>query len=342
MFCSSRLQPPVTLIPTPLRDRLGTVLQGPPRGKRGPSQRACLFTLGRIGDFVLTLSAIRLLLRQFGPEGCTLVVARAQAPLAQREFPGVQCVSLPTEADGLIRDILPIWWKERRKFANLHFDRLICLRHQRALYHELVLSWIAASQDIRLMPETYPEAPAPGLCAELLGHWRLTETALGRPVARENILPRFTSLHAGNDGRLLICPCSLDVTRSLPADVLVGTLQTWRGRHRAPIVLGGSPADNAALQQLASVLRTARITDVRVETPAGLDGLLDQVARAGAIFAADSAPAHVAAALDKPSVVLTSPTYFGHAQPWARSARQQSFVHGTPAEQVAAALPPLP
>lgn len=330
------------MIPPALRDRLGAVLQGPPRGKRGPSQRACVFTLGRIGDFVLTLSAIRLLLREFGPELCTLVVARAQAPLAQREFPGVRCISLPTEADGLIKDILPIWWQERRKFAHLHFDQLICLRHQRALYHELALSWIAASQDIRLMPETYPKEPVQGLCSELLGHWRLTETILGRPVAREEILPRFTSLHAGNDGRLLVCPHSLDVTRSLPADLLVTTLRTWRERHRAPIVLGGHPADNADLQQLASVLRAAYITDVSVETPAGLEGLLDQVARAGAIFAADSAPAHVAIALDKPSVVLTSPTFFGHAQPWSRSVRQKSFVHGTAAEEVAAALPPLP
>jgi hypothetical protein len=341
MFCSPLLPPPTTRIPAPLRRQIGAWMSGPPRGPRKQSHRACLFLLGRIGDFVLALSTVRLLLGQIGPKHCTLVVSRSQERLARREFPNTRCLVLPTEADGLVRDILPIWWRERGKFADTRFKLLVGLRHQRALYHDLTLSWIDAEREVRLEPSTYPTIPQPGLCTELLGHWRLAESVLGRKVSREEILPRFTSLQASDDGRLLVCPLSLDVTRSLRAEDMLAALQIWRRRNPAPIVFGGSPTDEPALVQLAASARAAGLGDVRVEAPHGLDSLLAQVARAGAVFAADSAPAHIAIALDKPCVVMTSRGFYGYAQPWARSARQQTFLHGTSATEIAAALPAL-
>lgn len=338
MYCSPLLRPPPTGLPPGLRDRLGALLAGPRRRADPASRRLCVFALGWIGDFVLAVSALRLLLRAQPAGACTLVVAPAVAGLARAEFPGVECLVLPAYTNSLTRGILPLWWRERPRLGAVRYDRLVCFSHQRPLYYELALSWFDAAQDLRLTTGTYPPAPADGLSTELLGHWRLAERALGRPVARGDILPRLASVAAAEDGRLLVYPFSRDPVRHLPAELLPGILRHWREGSRAPVVFGGSPAERPALERLATA---AHLPGLSVETPDGLDGLLAQVAGAGAVLAADSAPAHLAAALDKRCVAMTSRSFWGYAQPWTRSPRQRVFVHGTPAAEVAAALPAL-
>jgi ADP-heptose:LPS heptosyltransferase len=342
MFCARQAQPPPTRIPARLRNALGALLRGPAWSESKQDRPTCLFALGRLGDFVLTLSALRLLLAELGPAACTLVIPEPFAELAAREFSGARLLTLPTEAASLVREIVPIWRHERRKLAADRYERLVCFSHQRSLYYELALSWIDAAEDFRLSTKTYPqELAANGQCTELAGHLRLAETVLGRRVIQEEILPRFTTLFPTEDGRLLVCPLSRDSVRNLPPDTLLPALTEWWREQRAPVVFGGSPPDRPALEQLAVAARASGVSDVQVETPDGLDGLLAQVAGASAIFAADSAPAHIAAALDKPSVVMTSRSFFGYAQPWSRSTRQSIFVHGTPPGQIAAALPSL-
>lgn len=337
MYCSSRLQPPRTLLPTGLRGWLGARLCPPaPAAPDQTAARTCLFALGQLGDFVLALSALRLCVEAHGAAQCTLVVTPAAARLAEIEFPEVPQLVVPGDAPSLLRDIVPLWRRERRRFAARRHDSLVCFSHQRSLYYELASSWIHAGRDVRLQPETYPAEPADGLCTELLAHGRLVAAALDREVRREEILPRFHHLQPAEGDRLLIFPFSRDPSRSLPADTLRVALQTWRARSGAPAVFGGSPEDHSALVRLA-----AGVPGARIETPLGLDALLHQIAAAGAVLSADSAPAHIAAALDKRSVVMTSRAFHGYAQPWGRSARQQVFVHGTPADQIAAALPVL-
>jgi ADP-heptose:LPS heptosyltransferase len=340
MYCSPHLQP-ATLIPTRVRDRLGAVLGGPPPGRHDERYPVCLFALGRIGDFVLMLSALRALVREFGPAACVLVIPTPLAGLVAREFPGVRCVALPTEAASLFRHILPIWRTERPKLAEFHFGQLICLSHQRSLYYELALSWIQTEKTARLVPATYPPTPTEGLCTELLGHWRLVEQVLGRPIPREEILPRFSTQDITDGNQLVVYPLSLDATRSITPEKTAQVLLLWRSQNRAPVIFGGSPGDEPALRQYADLARAAGVQDVSIETPAGLQSLLDHVAHAGAVFAGDSAAAHLAAAFDKPSVVLTNRRFYGYAQPWSRSTRQQVFLHEESPERIAGALPKL-
>lgn len=341
MNCSPLMHERPTTIPPRIRRWIGHRLSGPPGGTRHRRYRACLFALGRIGDFVLTLGALRRLIREFGLDDCVLVMPASMTPVVHREFPGLRTITLPTDAPGLVRDIIPIWWRDRRRFAADRFEQRICLCHQRGLYYELALSWIDADHDVRLLPATYPAIRADGLCTELLAHWRLVETVLGRPVPREEILPGFTGLPTGDDRRLLIYPLSLEPERSLPAATTTIVLRHWRECSHAQIVFGGRPADRAQLEHYAEAARRAGLADVGVETPHGIDGLLRHVAQAGAVLSCDSAAGHIATALDKPGVVITTPGFFGYCQPWTRSGRQQVFLDDAPAGAVAAALPAL-
>ena len=300
-----------------------------------------MFALGWIGDFVLTLSVIRRLIQEFGTEECVLVVSGPVVSLATREFPGVRCLTLPPDAASLVRDILPVWWRERGKFARDHFDHLVCLSHQRSLYYEVALSWIDAKHDVRLLPATYPTFADDDWCTELLAHHRVVESALGRTIRREDILPSFTSVPTGDDGRLLVYPLSRDLTRSMIPSPLIETLVQWRQHSAAPVVFAGSPADASMLGHYATAARAAGLSRVSVETPDGLDALLGQIAGAGALFCGDSAPAHIAAALDKHSTAMTSEAFYGYCQPWSRSERQKVFRLGTRPDLVAASLPGL-
>lgn len=341
MYCSPQLHPPPTIIPTGLRNWLGAWLSGPARGPRRGHRRLCVFAVGWVGDFVLALSAIRLVLGEHMPSDCTLVVAPAVAALTQGEFPGVACLTLPADCSSLGRNILPLWWRERERLSSVRHDRLVCFSHQRPLHYELALSWIGAGQDFRLRPSTYPAVVTGELSTELRAHWRLAEQVLGRSVSREEILPRFTHLAPGDDGRLLVYPFSRDVARNLAPAHVIQVLQHWRERSRAPIVLGGSPAETPQLRHCADLARSAGLEISNIETPQGIDGLLRHVAQAGAVLSCDSAAGHIATALDKPIAVITTPGFWGYCQPWTRSGRQQVFLDDAPAATVAATLPAL-
>jgi ADP-heptose:LPS heptosyltransferase len=311
-----------TLIPLTLRRWLGARLQGPPPGSRRRLRQACGVALGRIGDFILMLPSFRLLVREFGAAQCALVIPEAVAPLARVELPGVELITLPPEAYGLIRDILPVWWRQRRKFAADRFERRVVFMHLRSFYHGIAASWVDASHDFRLAPEAYPFGPG----AELLAHRTVTAAALGREVAWEEILPCFTQFSARHDGRLLVYPLSHDGSKNLPVERVVAILRLWRARSRAPIVLGGSPRDVVTLEHYATAARAAGLDGITVEAPVGVIAFIEHIASASAVFSADSAAAHVGGAFDKPTVTLMPKVWHGVSQPWHRSQRQQAHI----------------
>ena len=320
---------------------IGHLLSGSGRGHRRHQRKACVVALGRIGDFVLSLPTIRLFAREFGARELTLVVPPVVVPLAVAELPGVELITLPAEAGGLFREIVPIWWTQRPKFMTHGFERKITLNHYRPFYQEIARSWIHAKADFFLTPETYPREMQDGQCRELQAHRLVASAALGREVALEEIVPGFTRFPASNDGRLLVYPLSQDRTRSVPAERIAVVLRLWRGRSRAPIVLGGSPRDLAELEHYATVCRTAGLDGIAVEAPAGVNSFVTHLAAAGAVLAADSAAAHVGTAFDKPTVVLMAHDWYGLSQPWHKSARQRTFFFDTADPEIAAALPTL-
>jgi ADP-heptose:LPS heptosyltransferase len=211
--------------------------------------------------------------------------------------------------------------------------------HLRPPYHDIAVTWIDAARDFRLMREDYPF----GTGGELEAHRRVVSAALGREVAREEILPSFAHFPVSDDGRLLVYPLSQDGTKNVPVERIVKILRLWRARSRAPIVLGGSPRDTATLERYAAAARAAGIDPVTVEAPPGVVAFVEHAAAASAVFSADSAAAHVGAACDKPTVVLMMDrAWHGISLPSPRSGRQQVFLADEADDAtVAAALPPV-
>lgn len=329
-----------TRLPPALRRWLGARLQGPPPGTACQQRSTCVFALGRIGDFIVAASALRLLARAAGPGGCTLVIRPELAALATAEVPDADLIMLPGDAPSLVRDMIPAWWRERPKFAATWFTRKVALCHYRSLYQEIVYSWICAEQAVHLTDATYPAASGND-GTELAAHRLVTATALGRGVTPAEIEPRLIATEAGNDGRLLVYPLSHDGSRSLPAERIAAILRHWRGLGRKPVVLGGSPRDLVLLESYAAILRAAGVGPVTVEAPAGVPAFIRHVAAAGAVLSADSAAAHAGIALDKSVTVLMPREWYGLLLPWRRSARQKIFLLETADADIAAALPPL-
>jgi hypothetical protein len=323
-----------TLLPPAVRRWLGARLSGPPRGSRRRHRQVCGVALGRIGDFILMLPSFRLFVREFGAGQCALVVPASVIPLAARELPGVDLINLPTEAAGLVRDILPIWWRHRGKFATDRFERRVVFVHLRPIYHDVAASWVDAARDYRLTRDTYPAGPA----GELEAHRAVVSAALGRDVPLADVLPSLPSFPVSDDARLLVYPLSQDGSRSVPVERVIAILRRWRARHRAPIVLGGNPRDLARLESYAAAGRAAGLGECAVEAPAGVVAFVQHIAAAGALLSADSAAAHVGGAFDKPTVTVMDRIWWGVSQPWQRSTRQKAFVFETSDAEIAAAL----
>ncbi len=332
------LTEPRTRIPRPVRNWLGSFLLDPPRGPRLRHKQACVLALGRIGDFVLSLATCRLLARELGADQITLVLPPGLAGLAAAELPGVELIPVPAEANGLIRDIVPLWWRERPKFAACRYERRIALNHLRPFYHEIVLSWIDAKTEHALTFESYPAGLADGTCRELQAHRLVASAALARSVDAAELLPLFTRFTPRDDGRLYVYPLAHDGAKDLPPERVGRILRFAIAQRHRPVVLGGSPHDAARLERQATALRAEGLRDITVETPAGVIPFIEHLAAAGAVLSADSAAGHIATAFDKPAVVLMPEAWHGLAQPWARSARQHTFQFRDSDELVAAAL----
>jgi hypothetical protein len=330
MFSSPLIAADRTWLPTALRSWVGARLGGPPRGAIHVRRRAAIFLVARLGDFVLGVSAVRRLLDAWGEENCVLVISHPTAALAAREFPRTPLIELPLQAPSLTRDLMRAWWRHRRKFRGLAVEDIVCLSHQRDLYKDTVLSWIGANRRHQLVRATYPQAAEPPLCLELEAHRQLVGAALGRTVSTAEILPRLASVTPAAGDYLLVCPTASEAVRCLPTPLLLGALQEWRGRSRARLVLCSAAAEAGQRQTQAAAIEAAGLGPCEQVQPPDLDALLRLVAGAGAVLAVESAPAHLATALDKPVCVVTGGGSYGLCGPWGHSARQIAVNHRTP------------
>jgi len=312
--------------------------------------RAAIYKVDLIGDFVLALSAIRLALAQYGEERCLLVVSPQAEPLAAMEFPRTERLVLPPSVGH--RRLVQTGLLARRKLRDYACEEVLCLRHQRWDWDELVLGWLAAKRTHVLHDETslgyyrdrntharwpgagagLPEpnrggmpvsAPSGDWCRELRLHRELLSGAFIGDLPAVDVLPRFLSVEAVGAGRGIgVAPFSSVLIKDWPEKLLVVALRELRHLTQEPIVLWGGAGQLSRLQHLAVRLRADGVTGVECAPVLPLAGFVRQVAEARFILSADSAAAHIATALDRPTLALMGGGHYGQFAPWQKSARQ--------------------
>lgn len=307
----------------------------------------------RLGDFVLALSAIRRALAHFGEEECLLVISPQAAALAAREFSRTPRLVLPAAVGH--KRLLWEGWKARRLLRDLACDEVVCFRHQRWDWDELLLLWLgggrchvldeAENRDFFAARNTYAFparervdfVPAPSSletaagtqgCRELEMHRQLLTAVTGRRLTLEEVLPRFEYIGGGPaEGGILVSPLGSHALRDFPEALLVVALHAVRRHLAAPIRLHGDTSQRPRLLQLAGRLRAGGLDRVECAAPTGVVEFAEAVGKAELVLTVETSTAHIAAALDRPAVVLIGGGHFGQFGPWRRSARQCWLTH---------------
>jgi ADP-heptose:LPS heptosyltransferase len=302
-----------------------------------------IYKVDRLGDFVLALGAIAVLLEAFGPRNCVLIVSPFAVELARREFPFVDIQAIPMGDSRL-------WLTRRalRSVAGLDLFRfgvgtLICLRHFRSLRDEVLLasipaetvwaaenSWLAGNPGelahSRWAPDRLIRVPrntSLEQCYELRWHRELLSGVLGTKILESDVVPK------------LVCEpdstkvCSIGVVPFASArfrDLLEGAvceaacLATARGYR---LHLLAPPRDEERYFALGARLAQLGFACVEVLVCHTLAELLRALASSEVLLAAETGPAHLATAMDKPVVGVIGGGHFGWFAPWIRSGRQQ-------------------
>lgn len=324
-----------------------SAMQSAARRGPGPATRPLgILKLDRLGDFVLATGAIRFLAEGLTEAEVTLVVSKTTSQFARAQFPGFRIIELPVVGSGGLKDSAKNLLALRRAAAGERFDRLVCLRYQRNLFDWLAFDAFSAGSRVtvddgasfltdlqkrafRRPPANYisqPSAQDPDYCRELQRHAAVCSSATGRGCSPKDVLPLITASLSAEQGGLVVSPFAsrgAQDIRTYPRDLLVQALRQFGGISPERIVLCGSPADEAKLSALAGALRSAGCVRVEVGIFATFQLFCNRVAAARAVLTMDTSTAHVATALDKPTVVILGGGHFGDFGPWHRSNRQR-------------------
>jgi ADP-heptose:LPS heptosyltransferase len=314
-----------------------------------PRKDARRFAVGvvkvdRLGDFVLAVSAIRILTERFGQENCLLVLSPFAQELAAREFPHTPQLIMPPFVPKKLRRIVPLWQKQRGALAGTYCEQLLSLRHTPTLYRDTLLNWVPAAQrrgvsgpfplgefsggEFPFATKTaFPSSAPAGSCLDLECHRIVVSQALGREISSDEIKPRLTSIPLRQGDYLFVAPFGSDPVRDYPAPSLLVALKLLQQHYACPIRVLAGPDQGERLQIFRQRAQALGLSFVSCEAGAKFEDYLTAIGGARAILTMESASAHAAAAMDKPTVTLLGGGHYGLFSPWQRSPRQQWLHH---------------
>jgi ADP-heptose:LPS heptosyltransferase len=331
-----------------LRAWLSRLLARPLVRRKPRDFRAAIVKLDRIGDAILAVAAIRAILQRHGEAQCLLIVTPLAAPLLAAEFPATPQLVLPIEVGH--KRLLWEGRKARKLLCEFNCAEAICLRHQRSDWDELVLAWVGARRtyvldEARAARESAdrrtfsyrtgerrqfvePAIADSEECRELERHRQLLARVLDRPVAAAEMIPRFERVGAKvKRSGIVVTPFGTAAIRDFPEPLLLAAVQAIRAHGLAPITLLGNGPQQPRLRRLAETLRAGGITNVECAAPAGVVAFAEAVAGAELVLTVETATAHLAAAFDRPAVILIGGGHYGEFGPWHRSAHQVWVTH---------------
>jgi ADP-heptose:LPS heptosyltransferase len=304
--------------------------------------RVGIYKADRLGDFVLSMGAIRKIVEIAGENNCVLFHSAASSQIACREFPNVARIEVPS-LDGRL-------WKTRRRLRNFFakemglggVDQLLCLRHFRALADDLALQIIPAarvwcirnsstsSQSYELVKKRFDgdliiERPKLSLDSEicedlrchesLLSHWAGISYPLG------DIRPRIRPTRPQSKKTLALAPFGSSSLRDLPIEGVAACVV------HAKLALGLdatliSPPDAIPRYEAFAGQLANKGAIVNVEVAQTYDELVDKIASCAALLTTETATAHIATAMDCRMVCVIGGGHYGLFGPWCRSGRQ--------------------
>ncbi|MGH7177817.1 MAG: glycosyltransferase family 9 protein [Tepidisphaeraceae bacterium] len=349
-----------------LKVRLKRLLYAPITGVAGTPptrfKKLCIYKRDGIGDFILAISAIRLLVREVGAQNTVLVTWPQAADFAAAEFPDVERVVLEMTDPTRMVQRARVLRNQRARLAQYAFDRLISLRHLRGDDDELALGWIRTQESLGVVCEGAFErspdtrihcfrfsrpivrsvAPVPdtsdGVCEDFRNHQALVSSALGRSVGVEEILPVVTSLSPASENYAVVAAlpgvfpfagAPSNSIRNIPFNLLEAGIREMRRHSIDGVYLCGSRFQRAALEELARELSAVDLK-VKVSTPASFHEFAVLLSKARCVLSSETGAAHLAVALDKPSVMLIGGGHYGHYAPWTKSPRQIWLTNRVP------------
>jgi hypothetical protein len=322
------------------------------RPKTKPYKKCAIFKLDALGDSVLALGAIQSITRHFGEENCVLVCWHKVKEFMAPRFPAMEIVGAQAFTN-LFDTLLYLRSVKQHSIFSEGVGLLISLRHHRSMHHDLILSAIPAETTVGA-PDTplsdfendlikkslvrFDRLSKPisengsDKCKELSMHSAVISCALGTNITPEAIVPCITcAASANNTGpKLVVTPFTGSAVRDISTAQLQEILSAVSKQCDVESVIVSSAADRNRSERMAAVLRAKGLLRVSSICTESLQQFIQILADATAVLTADSAPAHLATALDKPTVALIGggqPGWFGY---WRRSEKQVWLDHHVP------------
>ena len=310
--------------------------------------RAIIYKPERLGDFLLAANAIRMLAAHWGEDRTALVVSAACRDLAEKMFPELPKISMPLTL-GMDGWNLAQALSLRGALSRWSCENLVCLRHHRQPLSSVALKWIAADQRwgttdhpwmlpaIRAgeqglfdRPVRYPWPARPGVPAEVQAHadlvTRITSVETDAMSLLPEIAPQSESGRARDRPTLVVIPWASNEIKSLSSQLIAGIVRNMANgancRIRIVAEAGRWPAQAKLAEELNAMLPGLDIAPLPTANLTDLDAAL---AQSDAVLTADTYPAHLATAMDKPAAVLATGALPGVFGPWSRSHRQRWF-----------------
>lgn len=316
------------------------------RRRRAPSKpykRAAIIKLGKLGDGVLALGAIRSLVEHFGPQHCVIVASAFAVDLFASEFPTVETLTVTTNHSTLRRSLVDLYRHRRHPLFRNGVETLVSLQHHRTLHDDVIASSIPSSfawglrnselgiDGLRdqIVSATFsfdnrtPELPENRAhCRELSLHSCLVSAVLERPISAGDLRPQILVEEMKPLPVIGFAPFSGSVLRDIPMPLLISGCRKAHSIGFDVHIWTPSP-DEARATNLAvhlSRVSDAKVTLIHTRT---ISELLVAISKVSLAVAAESGPAHLATAMNRRLIAILGGGHFGWFAPWARSSRQQ-------------------